>query len=214
MVPGRPRRRSLIQAAGAAALGTLVREREASARKLDAADMVKLAHGEVVRFPLDFELSKGDYFGGVSYAVIHAAPGDVMSVLQDSSTYTSILPLTLESRIVGTIGQDKQVYFKQGGKLGTASYVLLVRQESSSLVRFWLDPSQPHEIADCWGYFRVDPWGKRSSLLTYAALIHLDFGPVKLLFAEKIRGFALKTPGLVRAYIASHRPPAAEPHGL
>jgi hypothetical protein len=212
MVPGRPRRRSLIQAASAAALGALFCERDASARKLDADTIARLGRGEVVRFPLDFELSKGDYFGGISYAVIHAAPGDVMTVLQDPSSYTSILPLTLESRIVGTIGQDRKVFFKQGGKLGTADYVLVVRQESPSLIRFWLDPSEPHDIADCWGYFRVDPWGNRSSLLTYAALLHLDFGPVKLLFTEKIRYHALRTPGLVRAYVSKRRAKAAEPH--
>ena len=73
------------------------------------------------------------------------------------------------------------------------------------MLRFWLDPSQPHDIADCWGYFRVQPWGRRASLLTYAALVHLDFGMVKMLFTEKIRRYALGTPGLVRAYVRAHR---------
>jgi len=205
MVPGRPRRRSLIQAAGAAALGALLPGREASARELGADELRRLALGEVVRVPLDLDLPKGDYFGGVSYAFIRSPLAEVVSVLLDPAAYTRILPLTLEARVIGKRGDDWQLFLKQGARLGSASYVLVVRRESQGLIRFWLDPSQPHEIADCWGYFRVQPWGKRASLLTYAALVHLDFGMVKMLFTEKIRGHALGTPGLVRAYMRRGR---------
>jgi hypothetical protein len=211
MVLGRPRRRSLIQLAGAAALGALLPEREAAAAELTAEQLHHLGRGELVRVPLDLELPQGSYFGGISYAVIRAPVDDVMSVLVDPASYTSILPLTLESKLLGRRGDVMQVFFKQGGKLGTASYVLLVRRESLGLLRFWLDPAQPHEIADCWGYFRVAPWGKSASLLTYAALVRLDFGMVKMLFSEKIRSYALTTPGLVRSYVHRRGLSAHEP---
>jgi len=204
MVPGRARRRSLIQAAGAAALSALLPEGEAGAGQLAAADVTRLRRGEVVRVPLDFELAKGDYFGGVSYALVPAPVADVMAVLMDPASYTSILPLTLEARVIGAMGLDRKVYFKQGGKLGTAAYVLVVRRESLGTIRFWLDESEPHEIGDCWGYFRVQPWARGASLLTYAALVHLEMGVVKLLFTETIRRYALSTPGLVRAYVGAH----------
>ncbi|MFT3767646.1 MAG: hypothetical protein QM820_19500 [Minicystis sp.] len=213
MVPGRARRRSLIQAASAAALGALLPEGEAAAGTLVQDDVRRLNHGEVVRVPLDLDLAKGDYFGGISYAVIVAPPADVMRALVDPAAYTSILPLTLEARVLGTTGLDTQVFFKQGGKLGTASYVLLVRRESQGLLRFWLDPTQPHEIADCWGYFRVQPWGRHASLLTYAALVHLEFGMVKMLFTETIRKYALTTPALVRNYVRAHLAPVGEARG-
>jgi hypothetical protein len=139
--------------------------------------------------------------------VIPAQPAEVMAVLTDPASYTSILPVTLESRVVGKQGQDSKVFFKQGGELGTASYVLVVRRESQGLLRFWMDPEAPHDIADCWGYFRVQPWGKLSALLTYAALVHLDFGVVKMLFQETIRRYSLSTPALVRAYVQRRHPP-------
>lgn len=201
MVPGRPRRRSLIQAASAAALAALLPEARAEAREISPDDLRRLTHGEVVKVPLDLELASGDYFGGISYAVIQAPVAEVMGVLLDPSSYTHILPLTLESRVIGARGGDNQVFFKQGGKLGTASYVLVVRRESPGLLRFWMDPSEPHDIGDCWGYFRVQPWGRRGSLLTYAALLHLEPGLVKMLFTETIRRYSMGTPGLVRAYV-------------
>ncbi len=117
-------------------------------------------------------------------------------------------------------GRDTAVYLRQGGRAGSAAYALIVRRESLGLFRFWLDPSQPHEIADLWGYFRVQPWGSEASLLTYGALVRLDFGVVKLLFSETIRRVALGTPAVVAgAYVEArsraHRappdiPPAAE----
>lgn len=186
-------------------LGTLLPGRPARAKELPNEDLRRLLHGEVVHVPLDLDLPKGDYFGGISYALMPVPVADVMGVLLDPAAYTSILPLTLEARIIGKSGDDPKLFLKQGGKLGTASYVLVVQRESMGLVRFWLDPTEPHEIGDCWGYFRVQPWGKRMSLLTYAALVHLDAGLVKLLFAEKIRSYALSTPGLVRAYVHAHQ---------
>jgi hypothetical protein len=207
MVSGRTRRRSLIQLASAAALGALVPERRAAAAPLSEDDRARLERGEVVRELLDLELPQGDYKGGVSYALIPAPVEDVMAVLHDPGTYTSILPLTLEARVLSPRGRDARVFFRQGTRLGSAGYVLLVRRESAGLIRFWLDPSEPHEIADCWGYFRVRPHGKQASVLTYAALIRLDPGLVKLLFSEKIRGYALSTPGVVRAYVMSHHAP-------
>jgi hypothetical protein len=206
MVPGRTRRRSLIQAAGAAAVAALLPGREAEARELTADERERLAHGQVVKLPLDYALPRGDYFGGISYVVISATPTEVMATLNDPAAYSSILPWTMEARVVGKQGEDTKLFLKQGGSLGSASYVMVVRRESQSLLRFWMDPEEPHEIGDCWGYFRVQPWGKHSTLLTYAALLELDFGVLKL-FTETIRKYALTTPALVKAYVQRHRPP-------
>ncbi len=186
-------------------LGAIVPERLARAAPLPQADVDRLSHGEVVRVPLDMDLAEGSYFGGISYAVVEAPVEVVTGVLADPLTYPSIVPMTLESRVLSHGGRDTSVYFRQGGKAGSAAYVLTVRRESPGLFRFWLDPSKPHEIADLWGYFRVQPWGPSSSLLTYAALVRLDFGLVKLLFSETIRRYALGTPALVRSFVQRQR---------
>jgi hypothetical protein len=204
MVSRRTRRRSLIQAASAAALGALLPGREAEARALSPEDIEHLDHGELVRVPLDFEIRGADYFGGISYGVIHAPLERVMAALLDSQAYTSLLPMTLEARVLGRQGIDLRLYLRQGKRVANAEYVLLVRRESPGLLRFWLDPDEPHDVGDLFGYFRVQPWGKDATLLTYAALLHLELGMVKMLFSETIRRYALGTPGLVRAYVQGH----------
>jgi hypothetical protein len=205
MVPGRTRRRSLIHLASAAALARLLPERTAEAAPLSADDTARLAAGDLVRVPLDVDLPQGSYFGGMAYVMIHAPVPAVTAVLGDPTTYRSILPMTMESRVLSRHDRDTQIYFRQGGSAGSAAYVILARRESQGLIRFWLDPTQPHEIADLWGYFRAQPWGKDATLLTYAALIRLDFGMVKLLFSEAIRRAALSTPALVRAYVEARQ---------
>jgi hypothetical protein len=197
-------RRAWLQAAGGAALATLLPPARAEARALAAEEVRRLDAGEIVRHPVDVELARGDYFGGVAYAIVPAPLGRVMEVLLDAGSYRSILPLCQEARVISASGLDRQIAFRTGGRAGSVAYVLFVRRESQGLVRFWLDPSQPHDIADCWGYFRAQSWTKETSLLTYAALLHLDFGIIKMLFTETIRRYALNTPALVRSYVQAH----------
>jgi Polyketide cyclase / dehydrase and lipid transport len=192
------RRRALLAIAGTIAI--LAAARPAGAQPLSPDERARLETGEVVRRPIDFESGDGDFFGGVSYAIAAAPAADVMRALLDVRALPSILPLTLEAREAGRHGDDRLVFLKQGGRLGTASYTLIVRRASPSVVRFWVDTSLPHEIEDGWGWFRVDPLGERKSLITYAVVVRID-GLFKLLFKEKIRGYMLSAPGNLRRYV-------------
>ncbi len=191
-------RRVLIVMAFALAL---LAARRAAASGLTADEQRRLARGEVVRRHTTVELERGRYVGGVSYAIVEAPTAVVMAALSDVATYRTILPLTLEARQLRRRGRDSLVFFRHGGRLGTAAYVAHVRRESPRLVRFWLDPSFPHDFDDAWGYFRVTPLGARGTLVTYAALVNLGFGLTRLLFEEKVREHALGTPGLIRAFV-------------
>ncbi len=142
---------------------------------------------------------------GLSYAEIHAPPADVTAVLGDPTDYESILPMTLESRVLWQRGRDTGVFLRQGVRAGSAGYALIVRRESRGLFRYWLDPTQPHEIGDLFGFFRVQPWGTGACLLTYAALVRLDLGVTKLLFSETIRRHALGDAG-PRAHVRAGAP--------
>ena len=211
MVSGRTRRRSLIQLASGAALGALLPERAAHAAPMSSEDVARLTAGELVRVPYDVDLPQGSYFGCMSYGVVPAPVPEVMAVLSDPVNYTHIIPWTLEARVLHRGQRDMQVFFRQGIRSANAAYVMLIRRESPGLLRFWMDPTQSHDIADVWGYFRVQPWEKESALVTYAALLRLDFGVVKLLFSEKIRQAAMDTPGVVRWWMLQQRKAKSTP---
>lgn len=189
-------------------LATLALAPGARAEALSDEERERLARGEVVRRKVDLDMPEGPYFGGISYAIIQAPPAEVMGVLLDPRSYTSILARTLEAKVVGRKNDTMLLFLRQGSaRFGTASYTLAVRRETPSLLRFWLNPDYPHEIEDCWGYFKLTPMGpdKQACLLTYAALLRLESGIIRMLFSEKIRSYALDTPALVRAYVERQR---------
>lgn len=200
------RRALLALAAGGALLSALAATPFARAEGLTPDERSRLASGDVIRRRVDFETSDGPFFGGIAYGVIDASPAEVIRALLDVSAYRALFPVTLEAKEVGHKGDNRLVFFRHGGRLGSASYTALVRRESPSVIRFWLDPDSPHEVEDCWGYFRVQPFAENRTLLTYAAALRLEFGVIRLLFSEKIRSFALDTPLRVQRYFARSIP--------
>jgi len=174
---------------------------EARAGRLTVDEEKRLARGEVVKRTFDVDLPQGDFIGGVAYVIISAPPSEVLAALLEPSSYLHIFALTQEARLEERRGDDFIIYLRQGGAKISGEYSVHARKETPSLVRFWLDPSRPHDIADCWGFFRMDPAPEGKTLLTYGALLHLEFGVMKLLFQEKIRSYALETPARLRAFV-------------
>jgi carbon monoxide dehydrogenase subunit G len=173
----------------------------AEAAGLTSAERARLGRGEVVKREADLELAQGEYVGGVAYVVIQAPPEAVMAALTNVRAYRSIFPMAVGARQVGKRGHDTLIELRHAAKIGEVGYTVRVRQENRRLVRFWLDPSRPHDMDDAWGYFRVDPVGDGATLLTYAAAINLGTGLTRALFGERIREIALDTPTLVRRYV-------------
>jgi hypothetical protein len=177
----------------------------ARAGGLTGDELTRLSRGEVVKRIFDAELPQGDYIGGVAYVMVPAAPEEVMAIFLDPGAYKSIFPRTQEARVVAREDGDWFVTLRQGSARHTGEYTVQVRRESPSLVRFWMDPGRPHDIGDCWGFFRVDPTKDGRTLLTYGALLRLEMGVLKLFFQEKIRSLALETPGLVQRLVEARR---------
>lgn len=178
----------------------------ADAGRLTSSEHQRLLHGEVVSRPLDLDLPQGEYIGGVSYAIIQAPPTAVMAVLADVSTYKDILPLARDAREIGKQGHDSLVSVVHRSKIGDVTYTMRVRRESTKLVRFWVDKNHPRDLDDAWGYFRAEPTADGGTLLTYAAVMDIGSGITHMLFAEKVRSLAMRTPGLVRQYVHERAP--------
>jgi hypothetical protein len=156
-----------------------------------------------VRRDLAFELGESRYVGGVAYVVIQAPMKDVADVLMDVRSYTKIFPLTADAKDVGRRGGDRLITLKHWTRFATASYTVHVRRESQGLVRFWMDASFPHDLKDCWGYFKLQPLEKSKTLLTYGAALDLGDGLTRMLFEGRIQGYAMRPPELLRKHVES-----------
>jgi hypothetical protein len=173
----------------------------ALAESLRSDEMAALNRGSTVRRRMELEHRGDRYAVGIAYAVVRAPVREVMAVVDDVRAYSSILPRLEEAREVRRRGADRWVRFRHATKIGTAEYSCIMRRESGRVVRFWMDPSRPHDVDDMFGYFRAEPFGAGRTLFTYAIALRLPF-TIRALFEDRIVDYALDTPALMRRYLA------------
>jgi hypothetical protein len=193
-------------ALGALALLAVVVGTTASARaeSLTASESARLERGETVIREQTVERGDRHYVGGVTYTILEAPAAELSTLLDDVSAYRHVLPRTKRARHVGTDHGDALIELVQGNALYDATYTIRVRKGAREM-RFWLEPSMPHEIDDAWGFFRLAPFvgpsGEERVLLTYGVLVDVGPGIVRELFEERVRAAMLSVPQLVRRYV-------------
>lgn len=202
-------------ALAAAFLVALGASGRADARPLGSRETASLARGETVVRSETLAQGAHRYVGGITYTVVDATSADIDALFDDVASWRKVLPRTKSVRRVpapdgqaAEAAHDSFVEVTQGTSLVSAEYTLRVRRQGAEL-RFWLDPSLPHDIDDAWGFFRVEPFtneaGEPRVLLTYGILVDVGPGIVRDLFEEKVRTAMLSVPQLLRRHVAEQR---------
>lgn len=170
-----------------------------------------LAGGGMVARPLRFSAAGGHYVGGVSYQVVDARPELVLAALSDVSHWPEALPRTKSARLLEPSGGLSRVELVQGSSLVDAAYTVVLERASVDTIRFWLDPSRPHDIRDVWGFFRVTPLPGGRSLISVGAALDLGDGLARMLFEDKIARLMLRAPRQIRAFVEPHALASSKP---
>ena len=177
----------------------------ANADALTPSEQARLEHGETVVRSQTIDRGSQHYVGGVTYTVLNVSAAEVGALFDDVSAYRHVLPKTKGARRVGVDQGDTLVELVQGNSLYEATYTIRVRRSTREL-RFWLEPTRPHEIDDAWGFFRIEPFtapnGEERVLLTYGVLVDVGPGIVRELFEERVRAAMLSVPQLVQRHLA------------
>ncbi len=184
----------------------------AVAQPLSTDESSRLEAGDTVSREQTYQYGDRRYVGGLTYTVVDATAAELSSIFDDVNAYRRVLPRTKRARLVGVDHGDRLVELAHGNALVGAEYTIRVRRMPGGReVRFWLDPTRPHEIDDAWGFFRVEPFvtssGATRVLLTYGVLVDVGPGLVRELFEERVRAALLTVPQLVRRYVAEVRRP-------
>jgi len=166
---------------------------------LSCSEREALLAGEVVARPMSFETESGSYRGGVSYSLVNAPAAAVLAALSNADTLPQALPHTKSARLIDVRGGLARVELVHGN--GTTYTVRIERSAAGSELRFWLDPSRPHDISDVFGFFRVEPFENGKSLVTVAATLDLGPGLTRLFFSDAVQRSVLSTPGRIRGYV-------------
>lgn len=171
-------------------------------RPFGSQERLALEHGAMISRPLRFEHGSGSYVGGVSYQVVDARPELVLAALSDVTNWPEALPRTKSARLLAADHGVSRVELVQGGSFVEARYaVMLERAGDGETIRFWLDPTHPHDIRDVWGFFRVQALPDGRALITVAAALDLGEGLARLLFEDKIASMMLHAPRKIRAFV-------------
>ena len=201
-------------------LALLAMAPSARADTLSESESTRLTRGETVIREHTWEPGRSARFvGGVTYTVVDAGAAEILALFDDVNAYRRVLPHTKQARLLSVEPNgDRLVELVQGTALVEAEYTIRVRHDPPSSgggsrreVRFWLEPTRPHEIDDAWGFFRFEPFigtsGEQRVLLTYAILVDVGPGIIRELFEERVRAALLSVPQLVRRYVAEGRHP-------
>lgn len=187
---------------------TLAGSARADDPQLSADDLARLRRGEIVTRPDTVVSDDHEWIGGVSWAVVDASPEQVADALEQVGDYEHLLPRTRSARwIAMSRDGDAVVALEQGNALVHGRYTVRVRRDRAAdasgapIVRFALDPRFAHDIDDARGFFRMEPFDRGRTLMTYVVLVDLGQGLFERLFQDRIRNVALSTPALVRGFV-------------
>lgn len=167
-----------------------------------------LLAGEVVKEPQRIDAGSRRFVGGVSYALVGVGLSDVSALVDDVKSYVSFLPLTKRARLVGENDGDRFVEFTSGTSLMKVQYTLRFRRTEPGMLRFWLDPSKPHDVPDAWGYLRWQPVQTPAGprlLLSCGILAELPDDLTRELFGDKVQNALLSVLPRVAGALQDHR---------
>jgi hypothetical protein len=191
---------AFISPLSASAAEPAPRPREHAA-PLSSHEQEALHAGVMVSRALRFQQEGGRYVGGVSYQVVDARPELVLAALSDVANWPEALPRTKSARLLKAKDGLSRVELVQGGSLVEARYTVMLARADADTIRFWLDPSAPHDIQDVFGFFRVQPLPGGRSLITVGAALDLGDGIARMLFEDKIAGMLLRAPHKIRQFV-------------
>lgn len=181
--------------------------RETSADSLTPVEIDRLGRGETVVRPSMLHVDGRRYVGGVTYTVLEATPDDLLALVEDEASYLEVLPRAKFAQRIRSRDPHILVEMHHGNALIDAAYTLrLEKDPADTRIRFWIDPTRPHDVEDAWGYFRYANLPSSSAgaprlLLTYGVLADLGAGALRSLYEDRVKAAMLTVPQRLRKYI-------------
>jgi carbon monoxide dehydrogenase subunit G len=175
----------------------------ASDQPLENVERALLASGRVITKPMQFERGSSTYVGGMASGLVAAPPDRVFQAIQEPDALLAMLPRTKKVTLVDSTTSSRRLELLQGNSFVDATYtVKLVPSDKPGELTFQMDRSRHHDIDDVYGYFKVERFDDKRSLVTVAAAVDVGSGLTNLLFGKRVQEVILSTPYAMRDYFA------------
>jgi carbon monoxide dehydrogenase subunit G len=205
-------------ACGAAGNGTALPAKSSAdaAPPIENVERALLASGQVITKPVQFVRGSSKYVGGLATGLVPATPERVYQAIQEPDALLAMLPRTKRVTLVDASTTARRLELLQGNSFVDATYtVKLVPSDKPGELTFEMDRSRHHDIDDVYGYFKVERFDDKRSLVTVAAAVDVGSDLSNLLFGKRVQEVILSTPYAMRDYFArsessSHTGPVAQ----
>jgi carbon monoxide dehydrogenase subunit G len=194
---------------GAAGNGSVLPAKGAgdAALPLENVERALLASGQIITKPVQFERGSMTYVGGSASGLVTATPERVLQAIQQPDALLAMLPKTKRVTLVDSGDNSRRLELLQGNSFVNATYtVKLVPSENPGEITFQMDRSRHHDIDDVYGYFKVERFDDKRSLVTVAAAVDVGSDFTNLLFGKRVQEVILSTPSAMRDYFARTEP--------
>lgn len=157
-----------------------------SGARLTQAERRKLQSGQLVSKSFSFRDDRGKYIGAVSHVVTLLPPELVLDLIFEIEDIPKWLPFNHGTEIVGGADDDLVVEMRQGVEPFIATFSVNVERRDPT-IRWELDSTRPHDIADLRGYFTARPWDQDTTLMSTGIAVDLGTGVLRMLEKEIAR---------------------------
>jgi len=194
--------RVLLALALCLAWSTLAAAQPDAIENFDRSDQRLLRDNKAIKRKFAFYRSGARYLAAISYQVLRMPPERVFDLLQEVNKTLPYLPATHKATRVKSKDGVERVQMVHGNAWLQGGYTVLWEpSRERGVIRFWMDPEMPHDIADIWGYFRLQRFEAGKSLLTVAVAVAPGEGYKGPIWEQKIHKYMLKSARYLRKYV-------------
>jgi len=171
------------------------RAQQASSGRLEpfsSREQKRLSKGKSVKRKFQIEQGGRSYHAGLSYRLVKGTPMDVIRTLRRPQAILTAIPYGLEATTLSEKRGVSRIRILQGKRPVTGEYTVWLDWDLPNYrARFWLDPSEPHDIRDIWGVFSAREVRPGWTLVSFG--FAFDIGGMGELLEDKAQKWALRT---------------------
>lgn len=151
-----------------------------------------LVSGKSVKRKFHLEVNEVSYRAGLAYRLVRGTPLEVVSALRTPNALARAIPYGVEATTLGERDGVARVRIRQGKPPVVGGYTVRMKWDLNRYrARFWLDPTDKHDLKDIWGSFSAREVSPGLTLICFA--VAFDLGGVGEILGSKVHRWSLST---------------------
>lgn len=155
-------------------------------------EITRLQDGKSVKRAFFIGEGDGTYHAGYSYRLVQAPPMEVIRVLRRPGGLIKAIPYGLSATTLSEEDGVTRMRIAQGKRPIVGRYTVRLEWDLSDYsARFWLDPTEDHDLNDVWGVFSAREVAPGVTLVSFG--FAFDIGGVGSVLEHKAQTWGLTT---------------------